>query len=154
MTKIEHSIEISSTRDVLWEIMSDVDNEAEYWYGTKSVSNISKQGNEIEREITQNFRNHKIKQRVVLHPKDSVDIQYLKGLTEGVKILTIDTLEENKQRLKAFWDIRFPGIFRLTTPMLRSHVEKGTVEALKRIKDAAETKNSAGQQKVKEELRP
>ena len=140
MPKIERSIEINSTRDKLWEIISDVDNEAQYWLGTKSVHNISRQGNEIEREITQNFRNAKIKQKVVLHPKDSVEVQYLKGITEGVKILTIESLDENRQRLKAFWDIRFPGVYRLATPMIKSHVEKGTIGALERIKKAAEAK--------------
>jgi len=140
LPKIEHSIEINSTRDRLWEIISDVDNEARYWLGTKSVFNISRQGNEIEREITQNFRNAKIKQKVVLHPKDSTEVKYLKGITEGVKVVSIESLDENTQRLRAFWDIRFPGIYGLITPMIKSHVEKGTIGALERIKKAAEAK--------------
>ena len=142
MPKIERSIEINSTRDKLWEIISDVDNETEYWRGTKSVRNISRKGNEIEREIVQNFRNAKIKQKVVFRPKDSVEVQYLKGVTEGVKTLTIERIDESRQRLKALWDVRFPGIFRLTTPMIKSHVEKGTIGALERIKNAAEGKRA------------
>jgi len=140
LPKIERSIEMNSTRDKLWEIISDVNNEARYWLGTKSVHNISRKDNEIEREITQNFRNAKIKQKVVLHPKDSVEVQYLEGITEGVKILTIESLDEDRQRLRASWEIRFPGVYRLTTPMVKSHVEKGTIGALERIKKAAEAK--------------
>ncbi|MHB8567591.1 MAG: type II toxin-antitoxin system RatA family toxin [Nitrososphaerales archaeon] len=138
MPKFEHSIEINSSKDKVWEIISDLDNEPEYWYGTKSVHNISREGNVITREITQNFGDRRIEQKVVLHPKDSIEVQYLRGVTEGVKILTIESLGESKQRLSAHWDIHFPGIFKLGTPMIKGHVEKGTVMALERIKNVAE----------------
>ena len=139
MPKIEHSIEINSTKERLWQIISDVDNESEYWWGTKEVRNISREGNEINREITQNFRNSTIKQKVILHPnEDSVEVRYLKGINEGVKILTIEPIGENSQRLKAFWDIHFPGIYRLGTPVIKRHVERGTIAALERVKKAAE----------------
>ncbi len=138
MPRIERSIEINSSRDKLWDVISDLDNEPEYWYGTKSVHNISREGDVIVREITQNFGGKRIKQRVVLHPKDSIEVRYVRGVTEGVKVLTIESLGENKQRLRAYWDVRFPGLFKLGTPMIKGHVEKGTTMALERIKNAAE----------------
>jgi len=138
LVKIKHSIEINASKDRVWEIISDLENEPEYWYGTKDTRTISRNGNVVEREITQNFRNHKILQKAVLHPKNSVEIQYLKGLTMGSKIISIEPLEENKQRLNVFWDIHFEGIYKLATPMIKGHTEKGTIGALSRIKQVAE----------------
>ena len=138
LPKIEHSIEINSSKDKVWDVISDLDNEPEYWYGTKSVHNISKEANIITREITQNFGDRRIQQKVILHPKDSIEVNYLKGVTEGSKVLAIESLGENLQRLKATWNVRFPGIFKIGTPMIKGHVEKGTVMALQRIKDVAE----------------
>lgn len=140
MPKIDHSIEIKAPRDRVWEIISDLDNEYEYWYGTKDVRNISREGNVINREITQNFRNHKILQKALLHPKDSVEIEYLKGLTEGTKTISIESLTENRQRVKVSWDAHFTGIFWLLTPWLRKHTAKGAIGALERMKEAAEEK--------------
>ena len=137
MPRIERTIDIEASREKVWEIISDLDNEGEYWWGTKEVHNLSREGNVINRYIIQNFRNHKITQKVVLNPKVSIEIQYLKGLTEGVKTMKLEDLE-NRQRLTAIWDVHFPGIYRLFGSYLSSHVLKGTVGALQRIKDVAE----------------
>ncbi len=138
MPKIERTIEIHATTDRVWEIISDLENEPEYWYGTKDVRTISKEDNIINREITQNFRNHKILQKTILYPKYSVETHYLKGLTQGLKLVSIETLETNMQRLRACWDVHFPGIYWLATPMIKWHIENGTMNALERIKSAAE----------------
>ncbi len=138
MTIIERSIEVNSTKDKAWEIISDLEKEPEYWYGTKECRTLSVEGNVVNREITQNFRNHKILQRAVLHPKDSIEIQYLKGLTEGMKVISIKSLSDGKQLVKVRWDVRFAGIYRLMTSYIRSHTEEGTIHALERIKQAAE----------------
>ena len=138
MPRIERSIEINAPKDKVWEIISDLDNESEYWWGTKEVHNISREGNVINRYIVQNFRNHKITQRVVLNPKDSIEIEYLKGLTEGTKTIRLESLADDKQRVTATWDVRFPGIYRLFNSYLLSHILKGTVGALQRIKDVSE----------------
>jgi hypothetical protein len=138
LPKISHTVEIRAPRDRVWEIISDLENEPEYWYGTKEVRTISREGNVVEREITQNFRNHRIRQRAVLRPKDSVEIHYLKGLTEGMKVVSIQATSEDVQLLNAFWDVHFPGIYKLVSPLIRRHIENGTKNALARIKSAAE----------------
>jgi len=132
------SIEINASRDRVWEVISDLDNEAEYWWGTKEVRNISKDGNVLNREITQNFRNHRILQRVILTPKSEIETRYLKGLTEGVRFLKQETIDENKQKVTATWDVRFPGIYILLSYFIARHIRKGTSDALARIKQASE----------------
>lgn len=142
LPRIDHSVEIHAPRDVVWEMISDLDNESEYWYGTREVKNISKEGNVINREITQNFRSHKILQKATLHPKNSVEIDYLKGLTEGMKTISIESKDPNQQTVRVLWDVHFTGIFWLLTPWLKRHTQKGTLGALERIKAAAESRKS------------
>jgi len=136
--KIEESIEIDAPVDRVWDIISDLDNEPEYWWGTREVKNLTREGNVIDREIYQNFRKHGIKQRVTLRPRTEVEIQYLKGLTEGVKFLRLESAGENRQRLVALWKIHFTGIYWFATPFIQRHVRKGTRDALLRIKDVSE----------------
>lgn len=138
MPKIEQSIEIHASKDRVWDIVSDLENEGEYWYGTKGARTISRNGNEIEREITQNFRNHRILQKAILRPKESVEIRYLKGLTEGVKMISIQSLAEDLQRVRTIWDVHFTGIYKLATPFIKRHTLNGTIHALERIKKTAE----------------
>ncbi|MFI5421934.1 MAG: type II toxin-antitoxin system RatA family toxin [Nitrososphaerales archaeon] len=138
MPKIVATIEISAPQERVWKIISDLDNEAEYWWGTKDVRNISREGNVIKREIYQNFRNHAISQDVFLRPPHEIEIRYLKGLTEGVKFLRLESVSKETQKLVVFWDIHFPGIYRLATPIISRHVKKGTTDALQRIKDVSE----------------
>ncbi|MDG6922091.1 MAG: SRPBCC family protein [Nitrososphaerota archaeon] len=143
MPKIANSVEINASRDKVWEIISDLDNEAEYWWGTKEVRNISREGDVISREITQNFRNHRITQKVILRPKDEIEIQYLKGLTEGVKRLKLESMGDSTQKLTATWDVHFPGIWVLMTYFISRHVRKGNTDALDRIKKTSEAKSQS-----------
>ena len=84
MPKIVGSIEINASKDRVWEVISDLDNEADYWWGTKEVRNISKDGNVLNREIIQNFRSHKILQKVILTPKSEIETRYEESGRERV----------------------------------------------------------------------
>jgi hypothetical protein len=123
----------------VWEIISDLDHEPEYWWGTKVVKNISREQNILNREITQNFRNKKIVQKVILRPMDEVETIYVKGVTEGTKLIKIESISQEKQRVTAKWNIRFPGFYSLMSYFISRHVKKGTLDALDRIKKASET---------------
>jgi hypothetical protein len=139
MPKIETTIEINAPRDRVWEIISDVDHEPEYWWGTKAVKNSSREGNILNREIVQNFGNEKILQKVILRPMDEVETIYLKGVTEGTKLIKIESVSEEKQIVIAKWNIRFAGFYSLMSYFISRHVKKGTIDALDRIKKASES---------------
>lgn len=138
MPRIIESIEINAPRDRVWEIISDLDNEPKYWWGTRSVKNLSRDSEAMTREIYQNFGDHPIQQKIILKPKSEIDIQYLKGITEGTKVLRLSSIGENNQKLIVEWNIRFPGIYIIGTPFIAGHVRKGTKEALQRIKNVSE----------------
>jgi hypothetical protein len=35
----------------VWDVVSDIDRDPEFWHGTKSIKNIKQTGNIVEREV-------------------------------------------------------------------------------------------------------
>jgi carbon monoxide dehydrogenase subunit G len=137
MATINASREISAPLEKVWEIVGDVDNEPQYWHGTKAVKNISKNGNTIEREVTIAFKDSKCRQTVVLNPKNSVEIVITDGPLRGTKVVTLSPAGD-KTRIDVVWDIKLVGFLRMFTGMVTKHIAEGTEEALARIAKAVE----------------
>lgn len=137
MATINASREIPAPLDRVWDIVADVDNEPQYWHGTKTVKNISKSGNTIEREVTIAFKDSRCRQTVVLHPKKSVEIAITEGPLKGTKVITLSP-SGNNTRIEVVWDIKLSGILGMFTGMVKKHIAEGTEEALARIAKAVE----------------
>ena len=137
MGTINASREVSAPIEKVWEIVGDLDNEPQYWHGTKTVKNISKIGNTIEREVTIAFKDSKCRQTVVLNPKKSVEILITDGPLRGTKVVTLSS-SDDKTRIDVVWDIKLCGFLRMFTGMVTKHVAEGTEEALARIAKAVE----------------
>lgn len=137
MAEIEVSVEISASRDKVWDIVSDIDNEPKFWKGTKEIRNISKKGDVVNREITIAFRDQKCMQEVKLQPKEKIEAIFTKGIIDGTKIITL-TVKDGKTLLKVKWDIKLTGIMGMFTGMIKKHIESGTVQALQKIKEEIE----------------
>ena len=89
MAEIKASVKINSTQEKIWDVISDIDNEPKFWKGTKEVRNISKDGNQISREITIAFRDQKCLQEVTIVPKENIKAVFTKGVIVGEKILSL-----------------------------------------------------------------
>ena len=137
MTTINSSREVSAPLDRVWDIVSDVDHEPEYWHGTKTVKNISKTGNTIEREVTIAFRDSKCLQTVVLNPKKSVQIMITEGPMKGTKVVSIIP-SGDKTKIEVVWEIKLSGFLGMFSGMVKKHIAEGTEEALERIAKAVE----------------
>ena len=137
MATINASREVSAPLDRVWEIIADVDNEPQYWHGTKTVKNISKSGNTIEREVTIAFKDSKCRQTVVLNPKKSVEIAITEGPLKGTKTVTLSPAGD-RTKIDVVWDIKLAGFLGMFTGMVKKHIAEGTEEALERIAKAVE----------------
>ena len=137
MAKIEVAIDINSTIDNLWNIISDIDNEPKFWKGTKEVRNISKDGNVVNREITIAFKDKKCMQEVTISPKEKVHADFTKGIIKGSKTVTIQP-KDNLIELRAVWDISLSGMMGMFTGMITKHIKSGTEQALESIKEEVE----------------
>lgn len=137
MATISASREVSAPLDRVWEIVADVDNEPQYWHGTKTVKNIRNSGNTIEREVTIAFRDSVCRQTVMLNPKKSVDIAITDGPFKGTKVVTLNP-SGDKTRIDVVWEIKLAGFLGMFTGMVKKHIAEGTEEALTRIAKAVE----------------
>ena len=137
MTKIEVSTKIQSSIDKVWDIISDLDNEVKYWKGTKEIRNISKEGNNIKREVIIAFRDSKCLQEVTLHPKEKIEILFTEGIIQGTKTINLKPIED-KVLLEVVWDMKLSGMMGMFTGMIKKHVKSGTEQALQAIKEEVE----------------
>jgi len=137
MAEIKASVKINSNVDKIWEIISDIDNESKFWKGTKSVRNISKEGDTTTREITIAFKDKKCMQDVTLFPKSRIEAVFTDGIINGQKIVSLEQAD-NVCTLEAFWDIKLSGMMGMFTGMIKKHIQSGTEQALKSIKKEVE----------------
>ena len=138
MITVNASREMSAPVDRIWNIVADVDNEPKYWRGTKTVKNISKAENKIEREVTIAFKDSKCRQTVLLTPKKSVEIMITQGPIRGTKTVLLDPLDNHKTRIDVLWNVKLTGFLGLFTGVVKRHIAEGTEEALVRIAKAVE----------------
>jgi hypothetical protein len=140
-TSLNVTREISAPADQVWNIISNVDNEAVYWSKFKEIKNINKTDNIIEREVTisagpQNNTSHQI---VTLYPKlMKIQTNLTEGLVTGTRILQLNPISDNKTRVYAVWDIDLSGIPIIGRGFAENGIRQTTDEALSRIAQAAE----------------
>jgi len=137
VAKIEVSTKIKSTVDKVWDIISDIDNEAKYWKGTKEIRNISKDGNKTKREVIIAFRDSKCIQEVTIFPKEKIEAVFTEGIIQGTKTINLKTLD-GQILLEAIWDVKLSGMMGMFTRMIKKHIKSGTEQALNAIKTEAE----------------
>ena len=132
------SREIPASLDKVWGIISDIDNEPRYWHGTKSVKNINKDGNTVEREIVIAFRESRCRELVVLDPKKSVKANIIDGIMRGTKKnIMVNSNGTNRTKIDVVWDLRISGFKKMFAMMIKKHIKQGTEDALTRITNAA-----------------
>ncbi len=133
MATLMLSKELTVTLDKVWDIVGDIDREPEFWHGTKSIRNISKKGNTVERDVVIAFKNSMCREIVQLDPKKRINTEILSGPIKGTKTLTLTSIDSNATSITVNWDFELSGFYKLFSGMVRKHIHKGTEEALERI---------------------
>ena len=138
MAFIDVHIDIISSVDKVWDIISDLDNEPEFWKGTKETKIISIEDNVITREIVIAFRDSKCIQKITIYPKEKIHAEFTKGILKGSKTVSVKP-RESGSLLEVNWDIKMSGLSGMFTGMIKKHIKGGTEQALQSIKLKAES---------------
>jgi len=125
--------ELTVPLDKVWDIVADIDREPEFWHGTRSIRNISKKGNTIERDVVIAFKNSVCREIVQLDPKKMISTEILSGPIKGTKTLTLTSKDNKATSITVNWEIELSGFYKLFSGMVMKHIHKGTEEALERI---------------------
>jgi hypothetical protein len=75
MVLIQASRNVAASIGSVWDVIADIDREPEFWHGTKSIKNISKTGNIIEREVVIAFRNSVCREIAELMSKSQLRLE-------------------------------------------------------------------------------
>ena len=140
MVTIAEAREVDASVDDVWDIVSDVDKDPEYWSGLTSIHNILKEGNLIEREVVVGFMGRKGTQRIELVPKESVQLTMIDGPLTGSREIKLVPLGKRRTKIDVSWNIQFSAIPVFAQGFVRSRLEEGTREALDKIAKAAEAR--------------
>ena len=132
--------EVDATADEVWDIISDVDRDPEYWGGLTSIRNIRKEGNLIEREVVVGFMGRKGTQRIELFPKESIHLTMIDGPLRGSREIKLVPLGARGTKIDVSWEIQFSAIPVFAQDFVRSRLEESTREALDKIAKAAEAR--------------
>ena len=127
------SKKLNAPLDKVWDIVGDLDREPEFWHGIKSIRNISKRGNSVERDVVIAFKNSTCREIVQLDPKKGINTEILSGPFKGTKTLTLTSIDSDATSVTVNWEIELSGFYKLFSAIVRNHIHKGTEEALERI---------------------
>jgi len=133
MVLIHATRKIAASIDRVWNIISDIDRDPDFWRGTKQIKNLNKTENTVEREVVIAFRNSVCREIVILDPKKSINIEIIEGPMTGKKTIALSTIENNSTKIDVEWDIKVNGFFVIFTQIIKKHILGGTQEALERI---------------------
>lgn len=140
-TTINVTREISAPANQIWGIISNMDNEPQYWSTFKEINNVNKTDNIIERQVVisagpQNNTSHQI---VTIYPDEmKIHTNLTEGFVIGERIIELDTISANKSRLNALWDIDLSGIPIIGRGFAENGIKQTTEEAMDRIAQAVE----------------
>jgi hypothetical protein len=138
MTNFHTSKKIYAPVSEVWKILSDIDREPEFWHGTKSIKNISKSGNIVEREVVIAFKNSVCKETVTIVPMKSITTDITEGPLKGKKVVVINPDGDKESVVDVEWDIRLSGFMGIFSKMVKKHILEGTNDALNRISKVVE----------------
>ena len=138
MANFHTSKKIHAPVSEVWKVLSDIDREPEFWHGIKSIKNISKSGNIVEREVVIAFKNSVCKETVTIVPMESITTDITKGPLKGKKVVVINRDGEKASVVDVEWDIRLSGFMGIFSRMVKKHILEGTNDALNRISKEVE----------------
>lgn len=130
MVAIKEARIVDAPADRIWEIVSDVDRDPEYWNGLNSVRNLRKEENLVERGVTVGFMGRKSRQKIELKPKESVELTMTQGPLKGSREIRLTPKGGNRTKVDVSWAFEFSGVPSFARPFVRSQIERGTRDAL------------------------
>ena len=138
MANFHTSKKIDAPVSEVWKVLTDIDREPEFWHGIKSIKNISKSGNIVEREVVIAFKNSVCKETVTIVPMESITTDITEGPLKGKKVVVINPDGEKASVVDVEWDIRLSGFMGIFSRMVKKHILEGTNDALNRISEEVE----------------
>jgi len=136
VTEIKASIQINSTVDKVWNVVSDLDRESKFWNNITKTRTLSRENNVIKYEITIG-KVDRCLQTVMFYPQEKIIAEFTKGMIGGTKT-TMLTPRDGGTFLEIIWDVKFKGMAGFMSGKINSDFQNNTEQAVLAIKHASE----------------
>lgn len=136
MVEIKGSIQINSSLDKVWQVVSDLDRESKFWNNITKTRTLSTEGNVVKYEITLG-KVDRCLQTVTLYPQEKIIAEFIKGIIAGTKTTQL-TPSGGGTTLGITWDVKFKGMAGFMSGKLNTDFQDNTDQALVAIKNASE----------------
>lgn len=144
LEEIKVGREVSAPIDRVWNIVSDIDNEAKYWSIIKDIKNLNKTDTITEREVTVQAGpggDAKTHQIVTIDPEQFVvQMNITEGPVTGTRLLTLTPENNTTTRIDAVWEIDLSGVPLIGKGFAKDSFQKTTENALSNIAAEAEVR--------------
>lgn len=136
MVEIKVRLQINTSQESIWDIISNIDNDSNFWRGITSIRNLSRDGNVITREIVLG-ENIRCVQRLVIYPKEEISIRWIKGVISGTKTILLTPIGQTTL-LEVQMNYRFSDISNLASKRLAALFQNEAELAVELIKERSE----------------
>lgn len=136
MAEIKAAIEINAQVDKVWEVVSDIDNDSKVWTAITSIRNISRENNEVKREVIL-AKVNKCLQTVTLYPKEKIHTEWTKGVINGAKDILL-TARNGTTYLEVVLNYKFTGMAGFMSGKITKDIKNEVERAVEFIKAKAE----------------
>ncbi len=108
MVKIKLRLRIEAPRELVWDVISDIDNDSYFWKGITKIKNLSENGNIIIREVILGKDNVCL-QVLKTHTLERIQTQWVDGVISGTKDVSLFPLN-NATLLEIQMNYDFLGV--------------------------------------------
>jgi len=128
MVVIHASRDIPASLDTVWNVISNIDREPEFWHGRFLIYDKS--------ILTSSFFSNFFYIFMFDNPLRFPHCDFITtSLADPVWLSTIVFFPNLQSRINVDWDIRVNGLFGIFTGLIKMHILKGTEEALERLSE-------------------
>ena len=139
--RISESREVTASVDRVWNTVSNLENEKEYWSVIRDIRILRRDSNTIEREATimrGPMGDVKSLQTLTLNPKASITLRMTKGPLIGTREIVLHSLGGKKTRIEVVWEFELEGIPEFAHSFVKNNISRVTENGLTRIAEDAE----------------
>jgi carbon monoxide dehydrogenase subunit G len=131
---------IKAGLDEVWDVLSDMDKEREYWTNVRDIKVLGTEGNKVEREATVGPRAfaQKTRQTLVFSPKKSIRLSIEGESMSGERTIMVSPAGEAETTVEVVWGLELNGVPGFVEGIVKGQISKVTEEALKKIATEAE----------------
>lgn len=129
---------IDASPNQVWDVISEINNDLEFWRGIMRIRNTSKKGNVISREVT--LKNaDKCYQKIILFHMDGIHIRWERGTINGIKDIMITPIGK-QTLLKVEMNYKIRGVASLFPRDVSEDLLNEAELAMQLIKENVEKK--------------